>query len=87
MILNDLLILIGLPLADLLEGQVEITLYPSSKMPAANFDHDVFDLIVDPENYTAQELRYFAALGAAPAVKNPDGSYTLKSQLTFPPMG
>ena len=86
MILNDLLASIGLPLADLLEGQVEITLYPSSKMPAANFDHDVFDLIVDPANYTAQELQYFAAMGVTPAVKNPDGSYTIKSQLTIPPI-
>ncbi len=84
MILNDSLASIGLPLADLLEGQVEITLYPSSKMPAANFDHDVFDLIVDPANYTAQELQYFAAMGVTPAVKNPDGSYTIKSQLTIP---
>ena len=87
MILNDLSAFIVSPLADLLKGQVEITLYPSSKMPAANFDHDVFDLIVDPANYTAQELQYFAAMGVTPAVKNPDGSYTIKSQLTLPPMG
>ncbi|WP_201585228.1 hypothetical protein [Psychrobacter sp. HII-4] len=67
------------------QGEVEITVYPASKLPSANIDYDIFDLIIDPSIYTTSELAHFAEWGITPAVKNPDGSYTIKSQLTLPP--
>ena len=69
------------------EAPVTITLYPASKLPAANIAYDVFDLIIDPASYTQADLQYFADRGVTPAVKNSDGSYTIKSQLTIPLMG
>lgn len=80
--------LYGFPLPDgVIMQETTLTLYPASKLPSANIDYDIFDLIVEPEGYTSAELQSFADLGVSPAVKNSDGSYTLKSQLTMPPMG
>ena len=70
-----------------IEGEVVITLYPASYLPSANIDQDLFDYIINPANYTAADLQYFAEKGGTPAIKNSDGSYTIKSQLTLPPMG
>lgn len=69
-----------------IDGETVLTLYPASKLPSANIDYDVFDLIIDPASYTQADLQYFADRGVTPATKNPDGSYTLKSQLTLPPL-
>ena len=66
------------------ESEVVITLYPASKLPDANINQDLFDYIIDPAEYTSDDLQYFAERGVTPATKNPDGSYTLKSQLTLP---
>lgn len=68
-----------------IDGETVLTLYPASKLPSANIDYDVFDLIIDPASYTQADLQYFADRGVTPATKNPDGSYTLKSQLTVLP--
>ena len=70
---------------EVVQGEVVLTVYPASKLPAANIDYDIFDLIIDPSNYTASEIAHFAAQGISPAIKNLDGSYTIKSQLTLPP--
>ena len=70
-----------------IDEETVLTLYPASALPPANIDYDVFDLIIDPASYTQADLQYFADRGVTPATKNPDGSYTLKSQLTLPPMG
>ena len=69
------------------QGEFEMTVYPASKLPSANIDYDIFDLIIDPSSYASSELAYFAVLGVTPSTKNPDGSYTIKSQLSvvFPP--
>lgn len=69
------------------ETPLTITLYPASAQSSVVIDHDVFDLIIDPADYTPADLQYFADRGVTPAVKNSDGSYTIKSQLTLPPMG
>ena len=66
------------------DEETVLTLYPASALPPANIDYDVFDLIIDPASYTQADLQYFADRGVTPATKNPDGSYTLKSQLTLP---
>lgn len=68
-----------------IDDETVLTLYPASALPPANIDYDVFDLIIDPASYTQADLQYFADRGVTPATKNPDGSYTLKSQLTLPP--
>lgn len=68
-----------------IDEETVLTLYPASTLPPANIDYDVFDLIIDPASYTQADLQYFAERGVTPATKNPDGSYTLKSQLTLPP--
>lgn len=68
-----------------IDGETVLTLYPASKLPSANIDYDVFDLIIDPASYTQADLQYFADRGVTPATKNVDGSYTLKSQLTVLP--
>ena len=68
-----------------IDEETVLTLYPASALPPANIDYDVFDLIIDPASYTQADLQYFADRGVTPATKNPDGSYTLKSQLTLPP--
>ena len=70
-----------------IEGEVVVTLYPASYLPSANIDQDLFDYIINPTNYTAADLQYFAEKGGTPAIKNSDGSYTIKSQLTLPSMG
>lgn len=70
-------------LAAMVAGEVSVTYYPASKL-SANFDVDIFDLIIDPSTYTAEEVQYFASHGITPATKNADGSYTIKSQLTLP---
>ncbi|MED6317432.1 MAG: hypothetical protein VYA60_09375 [Pseudomonadota bacterium] len=70
---------------DGIDDETVLTLYPASALPPANIDYDVFDLIIDPASYTQADLQYFADRGVTPATKNPDGSYTLKSQLTLPP--
>jgi|GEM_PF-6178685 len=70
---------------DGIDEETVLTLYPASTLPPANIDYDVFDLIIDPASYTQADLQYFADRGVTPATKNPDGSYTLKSQLTSPP--
>ncbi|MGP5210828.1 hypothetical protein ACTXJ5_08540 [Psychrobacter alimentarius] len=76
----------GFPLPDgVITQETTLTLHPASKLPSANIDYDIFDLIIDPASYTAAELQHFADLGVTPATKNPDGSYTIKSQLTLPP--
>lgn len=66
------------------KGEFVITLYPASKLPSANIDQDLFDYIVDPAKYTQADLQYFAEQGVTPAIKNPDGSYTINSQLMLP---
>lgn len=66
------------------QGEVALTIYPASKLPSANIDYDIFDLIIDPTLYTPSELAHFAEQGITPAIKNTDGSYTIKSQLTLP---
>lgn len=68
------------------QGEFVMTIYPASTLPSENIDYDIFDLIIDPSIYTTSELAHFAAWGITPAVKNPDGSYTIKSQLTLPPL-
>ena len=81
---------IGTPLPEgfvVPEAPVTITLYPASSIPSAEINYDVFDLIIDPASYTQADLQYFADRGVTPAVKNSDGSYTIKSQLTLPGMG
>lgn len=65
-------------------GEVVVTLYPASKLPSTSIDYDLFNLIIDPANYTQADLKYFAERGVTPAIKNADGSYTLKSQVTIP---
>ena len=88
--LNDLVLqefsaIKDLPQPDgVMQHEVSLTVYPANKLPAANIDYDIFDLINDPSSYTADEIAYFAAHGITPAVKNPDGSYTIKSQLALP---
>ncbi len=67
-----------------IDGEMVLTLYPASKLPSTNIDYDLFDLIIDPANYTQADLKYFADRGVTPAIKNADGSYTLKSQVTIP---
>lgn len=69
------------------DGLVELTLYPASALPNAEIDIDLFQKIIDAASYNQTELQYFADLGIEPAVKNRDGTYTIKSQLTLPPMG
>lgn len=64
-------------------GEVVMTLYPASKLTSTNIDYDLFNLIIDPTNYTQADLKYFAERGVTPATKNADGSYTLKSQATI----
>ena len=76
---------LGLPSFEGINGETVLTLYPASVMPSANIDYDVFDLIIDPASYTQADLQYFSERGVTPATKNPDGSYTLKSQLTVLP--
>lgn len=63
------------------QGEFVMTIYPASTLPSENIDYDIFDLIIDPSSYTASELAYFSSQGITPATKNPDGSYTIKSQL------
>ncbi|MGP5210266.1 hypothetical protein ACTXJ5_05680 [Psychrobacter alimentarius] len=76
----------GFPLPDgVITQETTLTLHPASKLPGANIDYDIFDLIIDPASYTSAELQHFADLRVTPATKNPDGSYTIKSQLTLPP--
>lgn len=70
-----------------IDGETVLTLYPASKLPSTNINYDLFNLIIDPTNYTQADLKYFADRGATPAIKNADGSYTLKSQLSMPTMG
>lgn len=65
------------------DGLVELTLYPASALPNAEIDIDLFQKIIDVTNYNQTELQYFADLGVEPAVKNGDGSYTLKAQLSL----
>lgn len=65
-------------------SEVVVTLYPASKLPSANIDYDLFNLIIDPVNYKQSDLEYFAERGVTPATKNADGSYTIKSQLILP---
>lgn len=60
-----------------------LTLYPASKLPDVNLDYDLFSLIIDPDRYSQEELSYFSERGVSPAIKNSDGSYTLKSQVTL----
>lgn len=74
------------PNGSTIDEETVLTLYPASTLPPANIDYDVFDLIIDPASYTQADLQYFADRGVTPATKNVDGSYTLKSQLTMPPM-
>lgn len=69
------------------DGEIVLTLYPSSKLSVTSIGFDIFDLIIDPSSYTSADLQYFADRGVTPATKNVDGSYTLKSQLTIPSMG
>lgn len=76
---------LGFPSFEGISGETVLTLYPASVMPSANIDYDVFDLIIDPASYTQADLQYFSERGVTPATKNPDGSYTLKSQLTVLP--
>ena len=73
---------LGFPIFDTLNDETVLTLYPASVVPSANIDYDVFDLIIDPDSYTQADLQYFSERGVTPATRNPDGSYTLKSQLT-----
>lgn len=61
-------------------SDVSVTFYPASVIDAYP-DVDIFDLIIDPSTYTAAEIDYFASHGISPAVKNADGSYTVKSKL------
>lgn len=65
-------------------GEVVVTLYPASKLSSTNIDYDLFNLIIDPAKYTTADLKYFAERGVSPAIKNTDGSYTLKSQVSIP---
>lgn len=69
------------------ETPLEITFYPATTQSLVNIDHDIFSLIIDPADYTAADLQYFVDRGVTPAVKNPDGSYTIKSKMTLPAMG
>lgn len=80
-VLADLADKKGFPLPDTLDQETTLTLHPASKLPSANIDYDIFDLIIDPALYTPSELSFFAAQGITPAAKNADGSYTIKSQL------
>ena len=67
----------------IVQKDVMITVYPANRLPSENIDYDLFDLIIDPASYTQADLQYFSERGITPATKNPDGSYTLKSQLKF----
>lgn len=69
-----------------IDRETVLTLYPASKLPSSNINYDLFNLIIDPANYTQSDLKYFADRGVTPAIKNADGSYTLKSQLSIPTM-
>lgn len=69
-----------------MEKEITVTFYPASKLPSSNIDYDIFNLIIDPSNYTASEIAHFAEQGISPAIKNADGSYTIKSQLSLAPV-
>ncbi|WP_394211154.1 hypothetical protein [Psychrobacter piscatorii] len=75
----------GMPVPDGVQVKtVSLTLYPASRKPDSNIDYDIFDLIIDPSNYTASEKQHFLDRGITPAVKNSDGSYTLNAQVVMP---
>lgn len=75
------------PPPDSIVGLVTLTLYPASAHASdLTIEYDLFDFIIDPDHYTAEEIAWFADSGVEPATKNADGSYTLKSQLTLPPL-
>lgn len=69
------------------EEDFEIKIHPKSVLPNSGLDFDVFDLIVEPKNYTAEDLAFFTEMGIAPAISNSDGSYTIHSKSHIPLFG
>lgn len=68
-------------LSDASDVLTTLTVYPANRLPSTNINYDLFNHIVDPESYTTTDIDRFAQYGISPAVKNPDGSYALKSQM------
>ena len=68
-------------LGDATDVLTTLTVYPANRLPSTNINYDLFNHIVDPESHTPTDIDRFAQYGISPAVKNPDGSYTLKSQM------
>ena len=68
-------------LGDATDVLTTLTVYPANRLQSTNIDYDLFNHIVDPESHTPTDIDRFAQYGISPAVKNPDGSYTLKSQM------
>lgn len=63
------------------EKETVITLYPFSIANQAFLGFDIFDLIIDPADYTSNDIQHFAEHKIRPAIKNEDGAYTLRSQV------
>ena len=67
------------PEIPLIEENFKLTYYPQSAVSSSSLDFDVFSLLIDPSDYTPEDLKYFKELGIKPATKNADGSYTIHS--------
>lgn len=66
---------------DIYDMPVSFTFYPASSLDAHHISYDIFDHIVDPDLYDSNENSHFSERGIAPAIRNPDGSITIKSEL------
>lgn len=63
----------------IIEESLKLTYYPQSAVNNSSLDFDVFSLLIDPSDYTSEDLEYFKEFGLEPATKNADGSYTIHS--------
>lgn len=59
-------------------------LHPKTALSSADIEFDAYSAVIDPSMYTEADKAWFASRGISPAVKNPDGSVTLKSQVKLP---
>lgn len=59
-------------------------IYPKTALSSADITFDAHSAIIDPALYTTADISWFASKGISPAIKNSDGSFTLKSQVKLP---
>lgn len=72
------------PEIPIFEENLKLTYYPQSAVNNSSLDFDVFSLLIDPSDYTPEDLAYFEELGVEPATRNGDGSYTIHSVARVP---